>query len=173
MSGSNKLVGFQYEADEDAIREAQERVDDLRHQQILDKIDEVIDELEDSKRDDNVYDQTGENQLKAYAAGGVNTHAGIAQLDGTANSPEVVFNASDAGKLYDLVHNTSNLSDFVADSVMNSLKAHVMPGVDSANKVVSIAIGDIRLEGVQNSNDLARQIITALPNQILQDLHMN
>lgn len=165
--------GFQYEADEDAIREAQERVDDLRHQQIIDKIDEVIDELEDSKRDDNVYDQTGENQLKAYAAGGVNTHTGIAQLDGTTNSPEVVFNASDAGKLYDLVHNTSNLSDFVADSVMNSLKAHVMPSVDSANKVVSIAIGDIRLEGVQNSNDLARQIITALPNQILQDLHMN
>lgn len=166
-------MGFQYEADEDAIREAQERVDDLRHQQIIDKIDEVIDTLEESKRDDNVYDLTGENQLKQYAAGGVNTHTGIAQLDGTPNKPEVVFNASDAGKLYDLVHSTSNLSGFVADSVMNSLKAHAMPGVDTASKVVSIAIGDIKVEGVQNSSDLARQIITALPNQVLQELHVN
>ena len=42
---SNRLIGFVYEADQNKIKEAQDRVDELRHQETLDKIDEAIDAI--------------------------------------------------------------------------------------------------------------------------------
>lgn len=169
---SNRLKGFQYEADEQAIRDAQKRVDELHHQQLLDKIDEAIDAIEDNKKDDNVYNYEGDMRIKQYAAGGVNSKTGIVQLDGTRQRSEVVFNANDAAKLYDLVHNTSSLSAYVADSVMNMLRTNVASGLSRIgnNRSIDLSIGDIIVNGVNNSSDLARQIINALPNQVLQEL---
>src|SRR5699024_7278185 len=42
--------------DQEAIREAEEDLADKRHEETLDKIDEIIDELEDLKKIDNLYD---------------------------------------------------------------------------------------------------------------------
>jgi len=54
---------------------------------------------------------------EAYADGGVVDYTGRAQVHGTAGSPEVVFNATDAAKLYDLIHNGGYLTE-----MMNMLK---------------------------------------------------
>ena len=43
-------VGFVYEADQNAIKEAQDRVDELRFQAVLDKIDEAIDAFEEADK---------------------------------------------------------------------------------------------------------------------------
>lgn len=61
-------VGFTYEADYKAIQEAQDRIDELRHQETLDKIDEAIEAIEENKKDDNVYDYTGTEQIKSMQA---------------------------------------------------------------------------------------------------------
>ena len=44
-----------------------------------------------------------------YASGGVVGYTGLAMLHGTPQRNELIFNANDAAKLYDMVHNTPNL----------------------------------------------------------------
>ena len=171
--------GFVYEADEESIRNAQNRVDDLRHQEVINGIDDAIDAIEDNKENDNIYDSQGNLLVsvagtQAYASGGVNTKAGLYQMDGTSQSAEVVFNASDASKLYDLVHNTADLSSFITDSLINSGASNLIPGVGLVdNSRIVLSIGDIVLEGVQNADDLSKQIISKLPNALLQKMNAN
>ena len=50
----------------------------------------------------------------SFSTGGVDDYTGTAMLHGRKNAPEVIFNASDAKKLYEYVHGTPNL---VADAV--------------------------------------------------------
>lgn len=53
-------IGFTYEADADAVRDAQENFEQILHDQTMDKIDEAIDALHELKDDTNVYDEFGE-----------------------------------------------------------------------------------------------------------------
>ena len=54
--------GYVYQQDDDAVREAQQKVDDLKYQESLNKIDEEIRQLEESKKTDNIYDGKGREQ---------------------------------------------------------------------------------------------------------------
>lgn len=136
------MIGFQYEADQDAVREAQNRVDELRHQEMLDKIDEAIEALEDTKKDDNVYDYAGIDVLKAFTGG-----------EGT--------------KLYDFVHAVTDLDKLLADKGYN---ATIQTSADSAAPM-TIQIGDITLQGVQNVDAFAQSIVNELPNKLIQKLY--
>lgn len=55
---------------------------------------------------------------KKYATGGVNDYTGGAMLHGTSSSVETIFNAEDGKKLYDLVHNTKDLADSIAEDMV-------------------------------------------------------
>lgn len=55
---------------------------------------------------------------KKYASGGVNDYTGDAALHGTPSHVETVFNAEDGKKLYDLVHNTKDLADTIAEDMV-------------------------------------------------------
>ena len=55
---------------------------------------------------------------KKYASGGVNDYTGDAALHGTPSHVETVFNAEDGKKLYDLVHNTKDLADTIAEDMI-------------------------------------------------------
>lgn len=57
-------------------------------------------------------------QKKKYASGGVNDYTGDAALHGTPSHVETVFNAEDGKKLYDLVHNTKDLADTIAEDMV-------------------------------------------------------
>ena len=162
-------VGFTYEADYKAIQEAQDRIDELRHQETLDKIDEAIEAIEENKKDDNVYDYTGTEQIKKYASGGVNTRTGLAQLDGTPSKPEVVFNATDAAKLYDLVHNSFDLNALRAESIGRLLEQQSTDKTLARN--VSVQIGDIRVYGVDDAEGLAKVLKQNLESAMLQALY--
>lgn len=172
-SQRNKLIyragiGYVYEADQDAIRSAQDKVDQLRHQETIAKIDEAIDAIEAAKETDNVYDYEGTNVVKKFSKGGVNTETGLAQMDGTQTKSEVVFNSTDAAKLYNLVHDTADLEGMVTKGILNQTK-NMLGGLEGQN--VSISIGDINVYGVQDTNGLADSIIKNLPNALLQKLH--
>lgn len=162
-------VGFTYEADYKAIQEAQDRIDELRHQETLDKIDEAIEAIEENKKDDNVYDYTGTEQIKKYASGGVNTRTGLVQLDGTPSKPEVVFNATDAAKLYDLVHNSFDLNALRAESIGRLLEQQSTDKTLARN--ISVQIGDIRVYGVDDAEGLAKVLKQNLESAMLQALY--
>lgn len=79
--------------------------------------------------------------LDGYADGGVNTTTGIAMLHGTKQKGEVIFNASDSKKLYDMIHGTPNL---LADVVKQANKITGFAPVNSTNtNSVSVSIGQI------------------------------
>lgn len=80
-------------------------------------------------------------RLDGYADGGVNTSTGIAMLHGTKQKGEVIFNASDSKKLYDMIHGTPNL---LADVVKQANKITGFSPVNSTNtNSVSVSIGQI------------------------------
>lgn len=60
-------------------------------------------------------------KLKGYSLGGTNDRTGLAMLHGTKSSAETIFNATDSKKLYDLVHNTDNISAMLANNIMRNL----------------------------------------------------
>lgn len=162
-------VGFTYEADYKAIQEAQDRIDELHHQETLDKIDEAIEAIEENKKDDNVYDYTGTEQIKKYASGGVNARTGLVQLDGTPSKPEVVFNATDAAKLYDLVHNSFDLNALRAESIGRLLERQSTDKTLARN--ISVQIGDIKVYGVDDAEGLAKVLKQNLESAMLQALY--
>lgn len=60
-------------------------------------------------------------KVKQYATGGVNSYTGTAMLHGTPYKSEVIFNSSDAKKLYDIVHNTHNVASVVGKTIGDNL----------------------------------------------------
>lgn len=164
--------GFQYRAKEADIRAAQNALDDLRHEETLNKFDEMIEAIRESKKTDNVYDASGENVIKAYANGGVNTTTGIVRMDGTSTRPEVVFNATDAAKLYNLVHNASNLGEMLRNEAVKAFQnGGAVNYAGSASGSLSIQFGDINLNGVQETDGLADAIVRDLPSKLMQRLY--
>ena len=60
-------------------------------------------------------------KVKQYATGGGNCYTGTAMLHGTPYKSEVIFNSSDAKKLYDIVHNTRNVASVVGKTIGDNL----------------------------------------------------
>ena len=58
-----------------------------------------------------------------YKTGGVADYTGMAQLDGSKSKSEVIFNSTDAKKLYDLVHNTTNLADMLSKRIVDTMQS--------------------------------------------------
>lgn len=163
--------GFKYEVDQEALQNAQERVNEIRHQETLDKIDEAIEALENQKKDDNVYDYNGQ-LIKPYAKGGVDRAGGLGLLHGTPNHVETIFNAEDGKKLYDLIHGTDNLTH---ELVKTFDASSLMRQINSASRTVmpSITMGDIVIEKADNVEGLANDIVKYFPNAMLKEIYRN
>jgi len=105
---------------------------------------------------------------KAYADGGVDVTGGEATLHGTPSNPEVIFNSTDAAKLYSIIHNSNgNLSQYYSNSMQN----HSSNLTTNNDKTVSVNIGDINLSEVENPNEIAKIIKEKLPSSVLQALY--
>ena len=59
--------------------------------------------------------------IKSYAKGGTINYTGIANVHGTPNKSEVVFNSSQAKKLYDIVSNSGSLVSTLSDNVSQGI----------------------------------------------------
>jgi len=108
------------------------------------------------------------NDKRTYATGGIADYTGIAQLDGTPSNVETIFNAKQGKKLYDFINNVPDMTQFVVGKLMKSFSS--IPLKSSATGVVNLSVGDIYLNGVQDTNGLSKAIVQKLPNQIIKDL---
>ena len=70
----------------------------------------------------------------SYADGGVIDYTGIAKVHGTKSRPEIVFNAAQAQKLYELVMNNpvNYFRDQVADNIASQMR-------DSVNNISNVS----------------------------------
>lgn len=79
---------------------------------------------------DGAYTRSDRNATRAalkeleghYSAGGVVDYTGGAQVHGSKSAAEVVFNAKDAAKLYDIIHNGDPIASMI-ESVSKRLRA--------------------------------------------------
>lgn len=94
---------------------------------------------------------TDYQKTKKYASGGVADYTGLARLDGSRANPEVVFNSTDAAKLYHLVHNTPDLIKSIVGSILpvgvSAPKIAKMFGIGNASTDNSkiVQVGNITL----------------------------
>lgn len=140
-------VGFVYEADQDAIKQAQDNLDQILHDQTMDKIDEIIDAINELKNDSNVYDAEGNLLGQQYAL------------------PEI-------GSYEDLLASYS-ANTILNDAVQDAKKAayeQVMSGITN-NDTNSIQIGDIIVNGADNVQALVEAIQSEFPTALLQAIH--
>ena len=142
-------IGFVYEADQNKIKEAQDRVDELRHQETLDKIDEAIDAIEENKKNDNIYDYEGNQVIKDF--GSVNVQALYASA---------LENMDISGLL----------SSIISRSAQQNMDLLNLTG-ETGNPPANFTFGDFYLSGVNDTDGLAQAIVNELPNRILQRLY--
>ena len=107
-----------------------------------------------------------------YSRGGVVDYTGMAMVHGGKGFEEVVFNSSDASKLYKLVNNTPDLVRSMLDRTFGGWRAQpagISPRQPQAEP--SIVIGDIVLRGVQDESKLARALVDKFPARLRQEMY--
>lgn len=141
--------GFVWEADQEAIREAEEDLADKRHEETLDKIDEIIDELEDLKKIDNLYD---------YFANRLGTGTAADRLPNIDNS---TFSAGIAAALGATAFD-------IAEKIAASPSATNVYTNTTNTTSSPIIIERIEIHDVQDVDGLANAIVRELPIKITQ-----
>ena len=106
--------------------------------------------LAEQDGDDETY-QKAKQALKyiaeaGFSEGGVTTNTGLSMLHGTTSSPEVIFNAKDAAKLYEYVHNSDDLIRSALSKTLGALGISLSPSGSSTSSA-SVIIGDIIVQG--------------------------
>lgn len=104
----------------------------------------------------------------AYADGGVNTTPGLAMMHGNPSSPEVVFNAKDASKLYDLIHN-GNLQSALFEQMVRLIHSNaprIVSDTTTTKPTIQYIINGLKLgesAGGLTLRELANQLTSAAP----------
>ena len=109
-------------------------------------MDDLIDALEEAKKDTNVYDSNGNLLGSQYV------------------TPQL-------GNLVDILskyYSNNNNAAIDVNVLKEALGSNAVP--QNTNKTVSFNIGDIVVNGANNSSDLAKAIVNELPNALLQEL---
>lgn len=141
-------VGFVWEADQEAIRDAEEELAERQHEETLAKIDEAIDALEEYKDVNNLYDY-------------------LAQRVGNGAMSDTVLSFTD-GAISSFV---SNALAGTAVSIADRIEAALTPAAQTiSHDNDSIIIEKIELHGVQSVDALADAIVRELPNRMRQKL---
>ena len=142
-------AGFVYEADQDALRSAQENLESVIQNQLIGKIDELIEAIEDAKNDTNVYDANGVLLGSEYQLPNIASYADL--LRAYSENDDVLTAAMEDARRA------------AYDSIMGSVS-------NIANSPV-ITIGDIVVQGVDDVEAFANAIREQFPNAILQSLY--
>lgn len=140
--------GFVYQSSEDDLREAQEALEDVISNQLMDRLDMLIDALEESKNDTNVYDANGNLLGTSYSTPQLGT------LTSVLSNYEAVRNAG---------LDVNVLKDTLGRNILNTT------GTSTSN--TSFNIGDIIVNEAKDGNELAQAIVNQFPNALLQALY--
>lgn len=138
--------GFVYQQSEEDLKNAQERLEEVVREQLLGKMDDLINALEESKNDTNVYDQYG-NLLGA------------------------VYNTPELGNLASLLSNYYRDNSAMQLDIDKLRDAFGADFITTPANQTSFTIGDIVINEVKNGNELAKTIIDQFPNALLQALY--
>lgn len=92
--------------------------------------------------------------MGSYANGGQIDYTGLAMVHGSKSNPEIVFNAADSKKLYDLVHNTPNLVATVAKQA-GKISGSIINKTNTNTNSINVNIGQVV---ANNPQEFARNL---------------
>lgn len=141
-------VGFVYEANQDAIRSAQENLDQVLHNEMMSKLDDMIEAIQDLKEDNDVYDINGVLLGKEYTLPVITD---FVELLNSSSSSNIVANAMQDAK--------------------NAAYQQVMETIGNIGQGNTFTIGDIIVNGVDTPDALAEALVAEFPNAILQAMY--
>lgn len=139
-------VGFVYQADQDKIKSTQERLEDILEDQVMSKIDDIVDALEEIKEGNNIYDANGHLLGQSYT---------IPQL-GTLS--EILADYYNADSIFGTM-----------DDLKRKVLNQVIDGATSTS--TTFTFGDINLSEVNDADTLAKALVDQLPNALLQAIY--
>lgn len=158
---------FVYEANQSDIKKAQDRVDELRHNELIATLEKEIDAIEDLKKSDNVYDSLG-NLIPKYDTGTPRTTEGYAYL----HDNEMILNPNGVEGLWKLLNSQTAMDAMLGNAIkdMNRYTAYVNAPAPS-NAIPSFNIENIEMHEVNDANTFVKEMLRHVPNQIAQQLH--
>ena len=161
---------FVYQADEDAIKSAQEELDNLEFERLIDSLDNVAELFEKFAKNNNIYDRNG-NRIKsneqALSEAKSNTALTTRKVEDVLiekGYEPIELLSDDIGKL---VNSTMYNLDNIVSKMPDYSKLSELVSKPTEQKL-TISIGDINLSNVNNAEDLARDIVNRLPNTVSQ-----
>ena len=161
---------FVYQADEDAIKSAQEELDNLEFERLIDSLDNVAELFEKFAKNNNIYDRNG-NRIKsneqALSEAKSNTALTTRKVEDVLiekGYEPIELLSDDIGKL---VNSTMYNLDNIVSKMPDYKKLSELVSKPTEQKL-TISIGDINLSNVNNAEDLARDIVNRLPNTVSQ-----
>lgn len=141
--------GFVYESDQEAVRSAQTELEDVIENQLLDRIDDLIDAIEEEKNDTNVYDANG------------------VLLGNTYSTPQLDTFSDILASYYD---NIGSMSPFA--SLKSSLYDQLVSNLNgNSSNALNFSVGTMNINEVDNASEFAETIIDQLPNALIQALN--
>jgi hypothetical protein len=132
--------GFVYEADQDAMRSAQQTLDGALY-------DLMIDNLEQSKEANNLYDNIG-NQLEEITD---------------------VLTGIDFNKYYESISSGMENSKILSAALSHADLADIIGGTGHGK--IEVDLSNMTLNGVNSVEELGEAIVSQLPAYILQYMH--
>ncbi len=146
--------GFRYEADEDALEDAQEAANDAIY-------NNIISGLERSKENNNIYGPLGERRVSGNSI--------VDSLGNTLVPVTDKLSGLNFEPYYQSIVSGAEQSGLLT-SMLNSIDmAKLLEASIGGN--VSIDIGNMTLNEVQNAKDLGDAIIEQLPGYLFQALY--
>ena len=106
--------------------------------------------------------------VPGYSSGGVADYTGQAMLHGSRTSPEVIFNATDASKLYDIIHN-GNPQNALFEQMVRQIRGNapsIVSNTTTTKPTTQYIINGLTLgesAGGLTLRELANQLTSAAP----------
>jgi len=142
--------GFVYQADQEALKNAQNNLQDVINDQLISRIDDLIDALKETADNTNVYDAQGNLLGSVY------------------NVPQI----EDLSTILSNYYTNPNTSSAIS-GLRNMVYDKIISELDGANMGQNLAlqIGDIIVNEANDGNELAEAIVDQFPNALLQAIY--
>lgn len=118
--------------------------------------DKVLDALKEYNRHINSNSDARLHAEGYYADGGVASYTGLAMLHGSKQNPELILNAKDTAKLYNMIHSSPTLTPTAITGNMR-IAQNLSAKTDTPNSI-SVNVANLNLPNVQNAEQFARQM---------------
>ena len=155
-------VGMVYEADQAAIKEAQDNLDDFYYEEMIDHLDKISDILEELKETFNIYTDNGtlkadyESIIADALTSAADLYAkGLQSLGGNSGSFDLYKNLMQSGGLPEILleQNLADMKNRMKDNISAVSSA-------SGNKItnISLKLDNVSLPNIKNGQDAEKFI---------------